>query len=159
MHREVPAAAIPAEVRAECRAFARMLAEVDASDYILRSYVRLLPTSDISAETRNRLVERALLGVARQGALAARVADGYARFFLPHSLFRRRLVLMLAILESSPTSERPLNSSAEGSILSVGLGLMMTGMASMTCSVVGLVLFGPLHLLSGRGATPPTAAH
>ena len=142
-------------VAAECRVFAHYLADTDASPYVQHAYASLLPTSAVPSDVHDRLIERALLAVARQGSLAARVADGYARFFLPRSLLRRRLVLMLAILENSPGSERLLNSGDEGSLLGVGARLMLTGIVSVLCSMVGVVIFAPLHLVSGGSAAQP----
>lgn len=148
-----------ASIAAECRVFAHLLADTDASPYVQHAYAKLLATSDVSPLVRERLIERALLAVARQGTLAARVADGYARFFLPRSLLRRRLVLMLAILENSPGSERLLNSGDEGSMVGVGVRLMLTGIASVFCSIVGVVIFGPVHLASGGNAAEPERLH
>lgn len=146
-------------VAAECRVFAHFLADTDASPYVQHAYANLLPTSDVPPDVRDRLIERALLSVARQGTLLARVADGYARIFLPRSVLRRRLVLMLAILENSPGSERLLNSGDEGSLLGVGVRLMLTGIASVLCSMVGVVVFAPLHLVSGGSAAQPERLH
>ena len=146
-------------VAAECRVFAHFLADTDASPYVQHAYANLLATSDLPSNARDRLIERALLAVARHGTLATRVADGYARFFLPRSMLRRRLVLMLAILENSPASERRLNSGDEGSLVAVGLRLILTGMASVCCTIVGAVIFGPLHLASGGSAVQSVHLH
>jgi len=146
-------------VAAECRVFAHYLADTEASPYVQHAYGKLLPTSDVPSAVRDRLIERALLSVARQGTLATRVADGYARFFVPRSLLRRRLVLMLAILENSPGSEKLLNSGDEGSLVGVGVRLVLTGIASVLCSVLGVVIFAPLHLVSGGSAAQPEPLH
>ncbi len=168
---------IPSRTATECRVFARYLADVEASPYVRESYARLVPTSDAGPTRRHdrghgdghlhahdltpgladdRVIERALLAMARRGVIATRVADGYARFFLPRSALRCRLVLMLAILENSPGSERVLNSGDEGSLFGVGARLVLTGAASVLCILVGVVLLGPVHLASGeaRDARP-----
>ena len=146
-------------VAAECRVFAHFLADTDASPYVQHAYANLLATSDLPSNVRDRLIERALLSFARQGTLATRVADGYARFFLPRSMLRRRLVLMLAILENSPVSERLLNTGDEGSLVAVGLRLILTGIASVFASIVGVVIFAPVHLASGGRAAQPERLH
>lgn len=66
---------------------------------------------------------------------------------------------MLAILENSPGSERLLNSGDEGSLVGVGVRLMLTGVASVFCSIVGVVVFGPVHLASGGSAAQPERLH
>lgn len=89
------------------RAFTRFLTAGTTTPYVLASYERLLPSAGIGAAAESRLIERALLSFARRGAVPARIADSYASF-PPRSLLRRRLVLLLAILENSPTTERPM---------------------------------------------------
>ncbi len=155
----VPAQAPSSEMSAECRVFARYLAETEASPYVQQAYAQLRASSDMPLGLRERRIERALLTVARQGALATRVADGYARFFLPRSVLRRRLVLMLAILENSPGSEQVLNSGDEGALVGVGARLMLTGIASVLCALVGVVIFAPVHLASGGNAAQPARLH
>ncbi len=138
-------------VHAEARVFSKYLADVDASAYVLETYSRLLPTADVSPAMQARPIERWQLIIARWGVAPLRVADSYARFFLPRSLLRRRLVLMLSILENSAGSERPLNSAYEGSLFAVILRLAVIGVVSVSCVLLGLLLLGPVHLLSGVG--------
>ena len=122
-------APIPDDIALECRAFARFLANSEATPYVMSHYARLRPTAALSETTSARIIERGLLAAARLGSLPLRMADGYARFFLPRALLRRRLLLLLAILENSPGSERHLNSSIEGSLPMVGLRVMEIGRA------------------------------
>ncbi len=143
----------------ECRLFTRFLAGVEMSPYVLATYARLLPTADVSPRSAQRLIERSLLAVSHAGLIPLRAADMYARVFLPRSLLRRRLVLLLAILENTEGSERPLNSAYEGSLVSVALELMLTGIASGLCLLLGIVIFAPLHLVSGAGDAAPEPAH
>ena len=146
-------------VAAECHVYARYLADTNPTPYVVDAYARLRPTASRSARADARLIERSLLAASRWGAWPLRVADGYARFFLPRSVLRRRLVLMLAILENSPDGERQLNSGDEGSLVAVGARLMLTGVASVLCLAIGVVCFAPFHLLSGGDDTPVEAAH
>lgn len=148
-----------ATVMAECRVYASYLADANPSSYVIEAYERLRPTASRSTQSDARLIERSLVAMSRWGALPLRVADGYARFFLPRSLLRRRLVLMLAILENSADGERQLNSGDEGSLVGVGVRLMLTGVVSVLCIAIGVVCFAPLHLLSGSDSTPIEAAH
>lgn len=135
-----------AVIEAECRAFCRHVADVEPTAYVLEHYGRLHPTANASPQASDEVIERALLAMSRWGALPLRLADGYARFFRPRSLLRRRLVLMLAILENSPPSERRLNSGEEGSLAGVGLHLLATLVVGGTCIVLGTLLLGPVHL-------------
>lgn len=133
---------------AECRRFTRLLTRTEPSAYVVASYVRLRATGVLSARRADALVERGLLAAARQGGLPLRIADVYARFFLPQALLRRRLLLMLAILENSPGSAAYLNSSIVGSVPRVLVGVVVAGTASVACVVVGILCFAPLHVMS-----------
>jgi hypothetical protein len=144
-----PEATASAGVAAECRTFARYLAGTKPSPYVVESYARLLPNADVSASAGTRLIERSLLSVAHLGTVPLRIADAYARFLLPRSLLRRRLILLLAILENSAESERFLNAGEPGGLFAAGARLAVTMVASGLSIAVGVLVFAPLHLLSG----------
>lgn len=136
-----------AALRSECRALCRYLVGSDPSDYVLRCYERSVPSAG-PAGNRTPLIDRTLVAVAGYGTLAARVADGYARVFRPYGSLRRRLILLLAILENSPPSAGPLNQSREGSTPGVVAGMAVTLLASGACTLAGIVLLGPVHLVT-----------
>ena len=136
---------------AECIALCRYLSSAMPSVYVMDCYERLRPSVQVNERTGSALIERSLLASASLGPIALRAADGYARVFRPRSLLRRRLILLLAILENSPPTERLLNSSDERSFLGVGLRLAGTMMASVLCTLVGTVLLGPIHVVSTLG--------
>jgi hypothetical protein len=133
---------------AECRVFGRYLIGIEPSEYVLRCYLQLLPSASVSQKEGALLIERSLMSVARMRPELTRVADAYARFFRPRSLLRRRLILLLAILENSVPAERRLNTGSEGTPLGVIAGLVVSLVASGLCLVAGIVLFGPVHLVS-----------
>lgn len=140
--------------------FARFLAGVEATPYVVTSYARLLPSANVSAAAAERRVERALLAVARTSVPAVHIADSYARFFLPRSLLRRRLVLLLAVMENSPLTERPLNTAYVASPASIVWRLGMIGMGSVASLAIGVLVFAPVHLLSGSATeTVPVSRH
>lgn len=141
---------------AECRTFGRYLSGADPTDYATRCYLRLLPTAAVPAGAHTLLIERALVRAGRAGSLPLRIADAYARFFVPRSLLRRRLILLLAILENSAPAERTFNSGAEDSLPVLAVQLVVALVASGLCLIAGAIAFGPVHIVSGvRG---PNAA-
>jgi hypothetical protein len=146
MTQSVPAAQ---PLAAECRVFCRYLADLEPSAYVLACYQRAGPT--VPAGSSRFLIDRALLSVARWGSLATRIADGYARMFRPYAPLRQRLVLLLAILENSPPSDVPLNSAVEGSRPAIMAGMALTLLTGGVCLLAGILLLGPLHLVSVLG--------
>ena len=141
---------------AECRTFGRYLSGAEPTEYATRCYLRLLPSAAVPEDANSLLIERALVAAGRVGPLPLRIADAYARFLVPRSLLRRRLILLLAILENSAPAERTFNSGAEQSLPVLAAQLVVTLVASGLCLVAGVIAFGPVHIVSGvRG---PNAA-
>lgn len=138
----------PELLRAECRAYARYLIDQQPTEYVLACYERSWTSAAAVPAAGLSLIDRGLLSLARLGRLPARIADGYARIFRPFCSLRRRLILLLAILENSPPSDRPLNSARTGSGPGIGVRMALTLLASSACLLAGIVLLGPLHLVS-----------
>lgn len=139
----------PRDLRREVDTFARyLIGERVASEALADAYA--------SAHGKLALVARGgidrwLLDVARLHPFLTRVADAYARRFAPRAAVRRKLILLLAMLESThPTSEA---FEAPGvSAGSVVLRLFAHGMVAVLATLAGLVVFGPLHLVSNLAA-------
>jgi hypothetical protein len=94
------------------------------------------------------------VAVARRGTACARLADAHARLFAPGGLLRRKLVLVLALLECSELArvDIPRSRSVPGFFLRAAwLG---ASFALLAC--LAALLFLPLrlacHLMGGRGA-------
>jgi hypothetical protein len=136
---------------AECSVFCRYLTGQAPSEYVLTCYGDAAPSTSGFAQEPLPLIDRGLLGLARKGRLPARIADSYARIFRPHSLLRRRLILVLAILENSPHTAAELNSALEGSRAAITARIGLTLLASAACLSIGIVLLGPLHLVTLLG--------
>jgi hypothetical protein len=130
----------------EARVFCRYLIGLDPNEYVMQCYVRALPSTAAHFGSRS-LIDRSLLGLARLGPLPARIADAYARLFRPTAPLRRRLILLLAILENSPPTAAPLSSGREGPVPVMALEAGLALLGGLACLAAGIVLLGPLHLL------------
>jgi hypothetical protein len=89
-----------------------------------------------------------MLALARLSPLLVRIADAYARWLRPFGPLRRRVILMLAILENAPDTAPELNSARVGSRTRVLAGVVASLLGSVLCLLAGLLLLGPLHLVS-----------
>jgi hypothetical protein len=130
----------------ECRTFTRLLADAAATPLVVRKYVeahRGRSTFD-AAEG----FERTLVNAAARGPTIARAADAYARLVMRRGALRKKLVLLLAILETSSdfhgAIDRPARSSRAGALAR----LAWAGLAGTLAAVGGLVTFGTLHLVA-----------
>lgn len=137
----------------ECRVFSRYLARQEPTPYVLRSYQRLCQLDPLSAAPLP-LIDRSMLTVARWGVLPARSADAYARMFRPYGPLRRRLILLLAILENSPPGDAPLQRASEGSRTRIVAGVVVSLLAGAACLLAGTLLLGPLHLVGKTRRNP-----
>ena len=126
--------------------FTRYLAGREPDEYIRVRYERghaRIPYLQSGGPTS---VDRALLRVARLGPTLARAADSYSRFFRPTGALRQKLVLLYAVLESSPETHAWFNSGAVGGPVTLLGGLALNGLASGASLLLGIVVIGPLHL-------------
>ena len=89
-------------LRSECRTFCRYVLERDADDYVTKKYLEAhYVTSWLGIQKDNRF-DQFLIRFANQGPLFARFADSYCRVFRNGALLRRKLVVLLAIVECAP---------------------------------------------------------
>jgi hypothetical protein len=84
-----------------------------------------------------------LLAAARRHRVTAGIADAYARVFLPASALRRKLVLLLAILETCPPSYRLIDDVVGGSRPVLLLRLAARAGAGVIGMFLGALVFVP----------------
>jgi hypothetical protein len=128
---------------AECTILARHLIGCVPDDYVRAKYAdghdampHLAPSTAFDA---------ALVGFARIGRVCAKIADAYASVLSPHASLRRKLVLLLAILETHPPFHRTIDSTpgASASVMLVRIiGRVATAGAAL---VAGALVFVPVR--------------
>jgi len=111
-----------------------------------------------SDAARGDAVDRPLMILAAWGAPGLALADAYAARFRRGSLLRRKLVLVLALMETTApafeTVDRPLSRGP------VGFWVRMTGRSVLAgvLTLAALPLLGPAHLVAlllERGRSSP----
>ena len=133
----------------ECQVFTQLLLGCAAHAYVVRKYVEAHHiTAAFTSGTRFDLF---LLWAARTHWLIAKLADGYARLFARTALLRKKLVLLLAILETSPPSCHVMDASIGGSKAALAVRLILRTSLFMVGLIVGIALFLPAQIaLHGR---------
>lgn len=128
----------------ECRVFTKHVLGCPPDAYVTRKYVEAhLVSTAFGAASR---FDAFLLGFARRHHLFARTADSYASLFFPGAVLRKKLVLLLAILETSPPYYRTIDQApGEGRTLLVRLSIR-AGVA-MLCTLLGALIFVPTRLI------------
>ncbi len=134
----------------ECVVFTSYLVGLRPDAYVRRRYAEAHATVP-GLEAVDRF-EAILIGFARRHPALTKMADAYARIFRPASSLRRKLVLLLAILEStSPTSDE-VDRAVGGSPASVALRLVGRGLTAIASLAAGTILLTAARLRYGGRA-------
>ena len=136
----------------ECRVFTGYLLGCVPHPYAFRKYAeahRLSTTFSLGSR-----FDFFLIRAARTHRTVARLADSYARLFFPSALLRKKLVLLLAILETCPPSCHLIESVEGGVKMKLLLRLFSRGLTSVFSLTAGTLLFLPAQILLTRVALP-----
>lgn len=134
----------------ECRVFCRYLIGKEPNDYVRRKYRVAHETSSL-VRGSSPSSDPMLVKIARGNPAATRVIDAYARVFRPSALVRKKLVLLVAILESCAPSHSDLDSPDSASIPWLFLKSIERSLTFALLVVVASVVILPLEL-AARGA-------
>lgn len=130
----------------ECWVFTRYLVGREPTEYVLSKYLDAHRVAPAYA-TRDTF-HRRLLRVARAGPTFARLADAYARIFARHGVLRKKLILLLAVLETSPPFCHELEQREDvGAVAALAAaGVRVVG--ALATFLVAALVIGPVHVLS-----------
>ncbi len=128
----------------EALAFGQALLGAPPGAYVAAQYARAHQHLPLAPATP---FDRVLLALAARGPWALRAADGYARIFAPASALRRKLTVLVAVLESTAPSAAAF-AAAEAHPAAVLLQLLVTGVGFGLLLGAGVIVLAPLHLAS-----------
>lgn len=138
----------------EGRVFSRYLLGAVADDEILDLYAAAVRTGTAGPLPERGAFDRLLTRIARIRPAFTRAVDVYARHFCPAAPVRKRLILMLAILESHAGPYVALDSVDGGGRAMVYLRLAAAGFASVFLLAIATLFLTPARVvLAGRGST------
>ena len=136
----------------ECRVFTRHLIGTDPGDYVVARYVEAHRARPVFTPISR--MDRFLCAFAGTAPVMTRFADAWSAVFAPTSVLRRKLILLLAMLESTAPHYRRLEvvPSARAAAFT---SLFLRGVLAVLVLLVSLLVFGPARLVLGKaGATP-----
>jgi hypothetical protein len=133
-----------AALEAECRRLTGYLLDAPPTPYVIACYVRAHRTTP--AFEPDGTFDRVALRLAASGP-GVRLADAHARLFAPASALRRKLVLLLAILETASPSFRRVDDPGPRGALRAWLRLAWIGAAAGAAAVLGSMLLLPVQLV------------
>lgn len=153
--RSSPDAARPAaSIDAEARSLAAYLLNLAPDDHTLRRY-RAAFAQRVLAAHPNASIDRLTCALAATGPRLAAFADAYASFFLRRGQLRRRLVVLLALLEATDPGEQRLTirPRRRGSRiipspwLRAFIDLALIGLRAGLLTALATLVLLPAHLL------------
>lgn len=131
----------------ECRIFCRYLVGQEPSNYVLENYRRGNVTHGLDQQLQENGIERLLIKMAGRGPFFTWLADIYTRIFLPYSVIRKKLILLLAILEICGTTHSLFISRTAESRKRFYIRLLKDGLVFVLALLLATTLFRTLHLL------------
>jgi len=134
----------------ECAVFARYLTGQAPEVYVSRKYLEAFSSKQQPQLAACGRFEQLLLKLAGTHPLLTRMTDVYSRFFCFDSVVRRRLIMLLALLESDAASIGRLDYPTCGGLAGFVLGMAVRGMVSGLLLLPALVTLLPLQVLLGR---------
>jgi hypothetical protein len=143
----VPAVPPDVELDRECSVFARYLAGIEPGDYVRAKY---RAAHQPGAFGPAREDADPLTRIARRGPGFARIADAWASVLAREGTLRRKLVLLLAILESTGETSPRVDSPDRGTRAGFLLGLVPRALLFVATLLVALVAVPLLRLRAGR---------
>lgn len=130
-----------AELERESDVFARYLTGGGGDDYLRRKYREAHERGALGPAAS--AFDRALVSVARRGTWWTRLADAHARLFLRGGLLRRKLVLVLALLECREPAR--VDVPVAGSLPGFCLRAAWLGASFALLAALAALLFLPLR--------------
>jgi hypothetical protein len=130
----------------ECRVFTRHLIGTAPGEYVAERYLDAHRVrTDFTPRSR---FDRFLCSFAAVTPLAARLADAWCAMFAPGSVLRRKLVLLLAMLESCAPHYRRLEDVSGNRALAFA-GLFGRGLVAALVLLVSVLVFLPARIALG----------
>jgi hypothetical protein len=142
--------------------FTRYLIGIDAPPIVLDAYQRAHDRGSVVTGSQETSLDCALLRLARLGAAGTRAADAYAALFARTSVLRRKLVLLVAILESWRRSADLIDTATSESIAGLVLSTAGRALRSAAAAAMAAVVLVPLRIwfsIRKRAASRVVADH
>jgi hypothetical protein len=145
---------MPEESRleAECHSLCRYLIGKSADPYVSARYIQAHALGSVGPPTGER--DAVLAWAAAQSPVLAGFADAYASVFARDGLLRRKLALMLALLETRLETYRALDAPTTTSRAALIVRLCATTCAMAVRAAIAAAAFVPLlavyRLAAGR---------
>lgn len=129
----------------ECSKFCTYLINQPPGKYVMEKYQEA-HRSGKSPDTGSSAFDNLLVRIAKMNPFFTKLTDVYTSFFMKRAVFRKKLILLLAILESCPPSFNYVDS-----VIPSGKVMLFSGIAVRVLSyafslILSIIIFMPVHL-------------
>jgi len=135
----------------ECDALTGYLIGDTPNDYIRDKYIRAHEVSPELVSGEVSALDRLQMAMAVRSRLACRLADSYSSIFSRGCLLRKKIVLLLAVLESAYPTHRHFDEPQSGGRTILLGRLMLQGMTFVAIFILSSIIFLPLTLIDRLG--------
>ena len=135
------------ELERECSVFCRYLCGEEPGDYVRAKYIAAHEVGAVELPNAVTRFDRALVAIARGGPVLARAMDSYSRVFANGGLLRRKLVLVLALLETKAPTDGAVDAPNSGSNLAFFAHIAWIGVAFALTVIVTTIALLPVRIL------------
>lgn len=142
-------------IRREFRVFGRYLVGRDPGASALAHYERWHAARGNAEQASAPAIDRVLVAVARVHPVATRIADAYCARLRRASLLRRKLVLVLALVECSPETYALVEEPRSAGRAGAWTRLVVSGGVEGLAFVAGALFLLPIHAVLVLGRRTP----
>ena len=143
-------AVIPMDVKAldrECVVFCRYLIGQEPSEYVKRKYREAHQSRSFNHGEHSDPADGLLVKIARIHPWSTNIIDAYTRVFRPFSTVRKKLVLLLAVLETCAPTHAYLDSLDSASVPLLCLRLVQRCLTFALIVIVSALVILPADLV------------
>ncbi len=130
----------------ECAVFSKYLAHQVPTPYILAKYREAHQASPKLARQHPSPFDNVLVKLSRKHTATARLVDAYTALFFRDAMVRKKMVLLLAILESSAPTYPIFDEPDAGGARLFLVRFVMHGIVFAFALVIAALMLLPLHL-------------
>jgi NADH dehydrogenase len=130
----------------ECKVFCRYLPNMEPSEYIIEKYSDAHRTRNYDSQFRATSFDRFLISLSLRNILCTKLVDSYTRVFSGRSVFRKKLILFLAILETTHPYHEYLDSVDSYSRPKLFAALLMKPLLFGFHLALSTIMLAPLHV-------------
>lgn len=131
----------------ECDAFTYYLIRQGPSDFIRQKYIKA-HEANLNLHSANLgIVDRLQMATSIRSSLAVKIADSYSAIFSRSCIIRKKIVLLLAILESSSSTYKHFDLPQGGGRAVLFGRMMLQGVIFAALFIFSSMIFFPLSLI------------